>query len=86
MRPVLSFLFLSLVHCLALPARAAEPVVVPGPRMVADFMNAEANRLLDRRAAEIAAIDTVDTVDAVRERQRRMRTWFAEKLGLTCPP
>jgi dienelactone hydrolase len=55
----------------------SEPVV-PGPRMVADFMNAEANRLLDRRDAEIAAIDMADEV---RERQRRMRKWFAEKLG-----
>jgi dienelactone hydrolase len=78
MRTVRSLLFLSLVLCLAPPARAAEPVIAPGPRMVADFMNAEAYRLLDRRDAEIAAIATADEV---RERQRRMRAWFAEKLG-----
>ena len=59
-------------------APAPPAAVVPGPRMLADFMNAEANRLLDRRDAEIAAITTPEQV---RTRQVRMRKWFAEKLG-----
>jgi dienelactone hydrolase len=63
-------------------APAPPAAVVPGPRMLADFMNAEANRLLDRRDAEIAAITTPEQV---RARQARMRKWFAEKLGAMPP-
>jgi dienelactone hydrolase len=66
------------IGVVGLLAGLCRPAPAAGPLMVADFMNAEANRLLDRRDAEIAAIDTADEV---RERQRRMRTWFAEKLG-----
>ena len=66
------------IGIVGLLAGLCRPAPAAGPLMVADFMNAEANRLLDRRDAEIAAIDTADEV---RERQRRMRTWFAEKLG-----
>lgn len=71
------------------PLAAAEPVarppagVVPGPRMLADFMNAAANVLLDRRDAELAAITTPEQV---RRRQARLRAWFAETLGPMPPP
>ena len=70
---------ISLAAWPAAAGRAVPPAAVAaGPRMVADFMNAEANRLLDRRDAEIAAITTPEQVC---RRQERMRKWFAEKLG-----
>jgi dienelactone hydrolase len=83
MRTLLSLCLLSLALCLVPHARADDPVVVPGTLMLVSVMNAEANRLLDRRDAEIAVIDTADDV---RERQRLMRKWFAEKLGPMPPP
>lgn len=64
------------------PAAAPPAAVVPGPRMLADFMNAVANELLDRRDAEIAGITTAEEV---RQRQRRLRAWLADTLG-SMPP